>query len=215
MLLAYYIAMTTVLLAAGLSSRMGRNKLLLPYDGRTIIENTLFSVLPFSKRVIVVTGNERECVEKLLMPYGVEFVFNEEYEKGQRGSTMRGLSAVEDDDFAILPSDLPLLREKDVSSLFDALKDFSIVRPSYNSIPGHPVCYRRENLEKLLSFSGSMKEYVKKEGCVSIPSSIGTVYDTDTPSRYEALLSFNGNLSILEGNIDEAVLLHRATENCT
>ena len=215
MLLGYYLTMTTILLAAGLSSRMGRNKLLLPYNGKTIIENTLLSVLPLSKRVIVVTGNERESVEKLLMPYGVEFVFNEEYEKGQRGSTIKGLRAVKDDDFAILPSDLPLLEEKDVSSLFDALKNFSIVRPVYNSIPGHPVCYRRENLEKLLSFSGTMKEYVKKEGVKLIPSSIGTVYDTDTPSRYSALLSFNGNLSVLESNIDESVLLHRATENCT
>ncbi len=194
--------MTTVLLAAGLSSRMGRNKLLLPYNGRTIIENTLLSVLPLSKKVIVVTGNEREKIEKLLMPYDVEFVFNEDYEKGQRGSTMRGLEHVGDDDFAILPSDLPLLSSEDASSLFDALNDFSIVRPVYNSIPGHPVCYRKENLEKLLSFQGTMKEYVKKEGVKLIPSQIGTVYDTDTPSRYSALLSFNGDLSLLESNID-------------
>lgn len=194
--------MTTVLLAAGLSSRMGRNKLLLPYNGKTIIENTLLSILPLSKKVIVVTGNEREKIEKLLMPYDVEFVFNENYEKGQRGSTMRGLEHVGDDDFAILPSDLPLLSSEDASSLFDALNDFSIVRPVYNSIPGHPVCYRKENLEKLLSFQGTMKEYVKKEGVKLIPSSIGTVYDTDTPSRYSALLSFNGDLSILESNID-------------
>ncbi len=194
--------MTTVLLAAGLSLRMGRNKLLLPYNGKTIIENTLLSILPLSKKVIVVTGNEREKIEKLLMPYDVEFVFNENYEKGQRGSTMRGLEHVGDDDFAILPSDLPLLSSEDASSLFDALNDFSIVRPVYNSIPGHPVCYRKENLEKLLSFQGTMKEYVKKEGVKLIPSSIGTVYDTDTPSRYSALLSFNGDLSLLESNID-------------
>jgi len=33
--------MTTILLAAGLSTRMGKNKLLLEYNGKTIIENTI------------------------------------------------------------------------------------------------------------------------------------------------------------------------------
>lgn len=194
--------MTTILLAAGLSTRMGRNKLLLPFNGKTIIESTLLSVLPLSDRVIVVTGNERENIEKLLSSYDVEFVFNKEYEKGQRGSTMKGLSFVDDDDFAILPGDLPLLSEDDVCGLFSAISYFSIVRPVYKDIPGHPVCYRRENLEKLLPFPGSMKEYLKKEGFKNIPSSIGTVFDADTPSRYEKLLVFNGDLSVLESDID-------------
>ncbi len=194
--------MTTILLAAGLSTRMGRNKLLLPFYDKTIIESTLLSVLPLSERVIVVTGNEREKIEELLSSYNVTFVFNEEYEKGQRGSTLKGLSAVDNDDFAVLPGDLPLLHGDDISLLFSALSTSSIVRPVYKDIPGHPVCYRRENLEKLLSFPGTMKEYLKKEGCTRIPSSIGTVFDADTPSRYEKLLVFNGDLSVLESDID-------------
>ncbi len=194
--------MTTILLAAGLSSRMGRNKLLLPFRGRTVIEKTLSSVLEVSEKVIVVTGFERERIESLLSSYGVDFVYNPDYESGQRGSSMRGIEGVRDDDFAILPGDLPLLERSDITPLFSALESHSIVRPSYNSIPGHPVCYRKENREKLLSFEGTMKEYLKKEGIFNIPSSINTVYDTDTPEKYSALLIYNGNLSVLENNID-------------
>ncbi len=194
--------MTTIILAAGLSSRMGRNKLLLPFRGRTVIEKTLSSVLEVSEKVIVVTGFERERIESLLSSYGVDFVYNPDYESGQRGSSMRGIEGVRDDDFAILPGDLPLLERSDITPLFSALESHSIVRPSYNSIPGHPVCYRKENREKLLSFEGTMKEYLKKEGIFNIPSSINTVYDTDTPEKYSALLIYNGNLSVLENNID-------------
>ncbi len=194
--------MTTILLAAGLSSRMGRNKLLLPFRGRTVIEKTLSSVLEVSEKVIVVTGFERERIESLLSSYGVDFVYNPDYESGQRGSSMRGIEGVRDDDFAILPGDLPLLERSDITPLFSALESHSIVRPSYNSIPGHPVCYRKENREKLLSFEGTMKEYLKKEGIFNIPSSINTVYDTDTPEKYSDLLVYNGNLSVLENNID-------------
>lgn len=194
--------MTTILLAAGLSSRMGRNKLLLPFRGRTVIEKTLSSVLEVSEKVIVVTGFERERIESLLSSYGVDFVYNPDYESGQRGSSMRGIDGVRDDDFAILPGDLPLLERSDITPLFSALESHSIVRPSYNSIPGHPVCYRKENREKLLSFEGTMKEYLKKEGIFNIPSSINTVYDTDTPEKYSDLLVYNGNLSVLENNID-------------
>lgn len=194
--------MTTILLAAGLSSRMGRNKLLLPYNGSTIIENTLSSVLEVSERVIVVTGFEREKIEDKLKKYRVEFVYNPDYEKGQRGSSIAGIKAIRDDDYAILPGDLPLLRADDIVPLIKALEEHSISRPVFHSIPGHPVCYRKENRDKLLSFEGTMKEYLKKEGIFNIPSSINTVYDTDTPEKYSSLLIYNGNPSVLENNIN-------------
>lgn len=194
--------MTVILLAAGLSSRMGRNKLLLPYRGRTVIENTLLSVLDISDRIIVVTGNGKENIEGILKDYPVDFIYNADYESGQRVSTLKGIEAVGDDDFAVLPSDLPLLEKNDVKALFTALENADIVRPSHHGIPGHPVCYRRENRKRLLQWDGTMKEYLKREGFITIPSPLGCVYDVDTPQRYSALSAFDGNLSVLESYID-------------
>ena len=194
--------MTTIILAAGLSSRMGRNKLLLPFSGMTIIEKTLYAVLPYSDRVIVVTGHEREKIENILGLYNVDFVYNPGFEGGQRGSTLIGIENVKDDDFSVLPSDLPLLEKSAVATLYSSLEQSSIVRPVYNGIPGHPVCYRKENREKLLHHTGTMKEYLKREGFLALPSPIGCVYDVDTPVRYSALSVFDGDPSILESYID-------------
>lgn len=193
--------MTTILLAAGLSKRMGQNKLLLPFKGKTIIENTLSPLIEFSQRIIVVTGFERERIEETLKKYDCYFVYNKEYEKGQRGSSLCGIKEVEDDDFLIVPSDLPLLSSLDIEKAIEEMKNNTIVRLSYKNIPGHPVFYKKENQRKLLSFSGSMKDYLFNVGFKEIESSIGSIFDTDTKEKYEALLACNTNPSILENYI--------------
>jgi molybdenum cofactor cytidylyltransferase len=50
---------SVILLAAGKSERMGQNKLLLPFGGRTVIQRTLDSLLSSrAGEVIVVLGNK-------------------------------------------------------------------------------------------------------------------------------------------------------------
>ena len=190
--------MTTIVLAAGLSERMGKNKLLLPFRDEAIITTTVKNALSFSDRVIVVVGNEQERIRKALLGANVDFVFNKNYKEGQRTSTLEGIKAVEDDDFSILPGDLPLLKKEDAINLFSKLNENSIVRCSFHNIPGHPVAYKKENRERLLAYPGSMKDYLKEMGFLSLPSSLGSIFDIDTPEKYQALLESDGNLSILE-----------------
>lgn len=194
--------MTTILLAAGLSERMGRNKLLLPYKNSSIIFHTASIALGFSERVIVVIGNEKEKIQDQLSSLPLDFVFNKNYIQGQKSSIMEGLKAVENDDFAILPGDLPLLSIKDGISVKEALNKETCARCTFFSIPGHPVAYRRENRERLLTYPGTMKSYLKDVGFVSVPSSLGSIYDVDTPEKYKLLLEADGDLSVLESNID-------------
>ena len=156
--------MTTIVLAAGLSERMGKNKLLLPFRGEAIIAITVKNALSFSDRVIVVVGNEQERIRKALLGANVDFVFNKNYKEGQRTSALEGVKAVEDDDFSILPGDLPLLKKEDAINLFSKLNENSIVRCSFHNIPGHPVAYKKENRERLLAYPGSMKDYLKEMG---------------------------------------------------
>ena len=190
--------MTTIVLAAGLSERMGKNKLLLPFMGEAIIAITVKNALSFSDRVIVVVGNEQERIRKALLGANVDFVFNKNYKEGQRTSALEGVKAVEDDDFSILPGDLPLLKKEDAINLFSKLNENSIARCSFHNIPRHPVAYKKENRERLLAYPGSMKDYLKEMGFLSLPSSLGSIFDIDTPEKYQALLESDGNLSILE-----------------
>ena len=58
--------MTVIIPAAGLSERMGENKLLLPLDGKPLIHSTINAVLSYTDDVIVVIGHERERMEERL-----------------------------------------------------------------------------------------------------------------------------------------------------
>lgn len=177
---------------------MGANKLLLPFAQDTVLETTIKTALKVSDRVIVVVGHEKELVEAKARNYHVETVFNPDYVQGQKTSTLKGIRAVLDDDFAILPGDLPLVTEEDFTAICNALKEQKIARGFYKGIPGHPVVFRKENRDKLLAYPGSMKEYLKEVGFLKVPTSIGTVFDVDVKERYQALLDCNGNLSILD-----------------
>ena len=190
--------MTTIVLAAGLSERMGKNKLLLPFRDEAIITTTVKNALSFSDRVIVVVGNEEDRIKEALSGLNTDFVFNKNYKEGQRTSTLEGIKAVENDDFSILPGDLPLLKKKDAVNLFSKLEENSIARCSFGGVPGHPVAYKKENRERLLAYPGSMKEYLREMGFISLPSSLGSIFDIDTPEKYQALLESDGDLSILE-----------------
>ncbi len=178
--------MTVILLAAGLSERMGCNKLLLPFSGRTIIESTI-SAIDRAFRTIVVTGHDDERIRETLSGYDVEFVHADDYQKGQRWSTLRGIREVEDDDFAILPGDLPLIESKDIAGTIRLLEKYTIARAYHNGTPGHPVVYRKIHKEALLAYSGTMKEYLSLHDTGIYEGGIGCILDTDTPESYEAL----------------------------
>ena len=199
---------TTIVLAAGLSERMGRNKLLLPFRGRSIISHTVEKALMISERVVVVTGNERDKVEEASSSFHVDFVFNPDFKTGQRSSTMAGILSVRNDDFAIIPGDLPLFSTEDAIRAFQALSSSPTSRCTYSSLPGHPVAYRKENRDRLLSYPGTMKSYLNERGCASVPSSLGSVFDLDTPEKYSLLLESDGDLGVLDSYTDLSVTRH-------
>ena len=183
--------MTTIVLAAGLSMRFGSNKLLLPYKNQTIIEETIQKVLPLSDRTIVVVGHDKEKIVPILSKYELDIVENKAYKDGQRTSTIKGIECVDNDDFSILPADLPLLDQSDILGVFKLIERYPVARAFYKGTPGHPVAYRKENRERLLAFPGSMKEYLNGFELGCFEASIGSVFDIDTQDKYEALLVKN------------------------
>lgn len=186
--------MTTILLLAGLSRRMGRNKLLLPYKGKHLFEHTLEAAIAGSDRVICVTGNDREEIERILSGYDVEVRFNPDYENGQKGSTLVGLEGV-DDDVAILAGDYPLLTPEEIRHGFEMLKEHQSARPMYGEEPGHPVFMRSEMLKGLREDPRPFKVHLRELGIYRYQSSPACITDIDTPELYQALL--NDELTVL------------------
>ena len=193
----YHIGMTVIIPAAGVSARMGENKLLLPYHDKPLIHSAINVALSYTDNVIVVIGHERERMEEALKHLPVDVVYCEDYLRGQKYSTLRGVKEVDNDDFAILPGDLPLVKFEDFQGTEALLSSHVIARSIYRGIPGHPVMFRKEHKDKLLSFEGTLKEYLSLYDTAAYNGSIGTVFDADTPQRYQALISDNYDPSLL------------------
>ena len=133
--------LAAIILAAGVSSRMGNFKPLLPVDGETMIRRVVGSMQKAgADPVIVVTGYKHEILEDHLTDCGVTFAHNEHYYSTQMlDSLLLGAAALprEAERVLITPADVPLVEEATVAALLHAQGDF--IRPTYQGKPGHPV----------------------------------------------------------------------------
>lgn len=140
---------SAIVLAAGESTRMGKqNKLLLPFQGQTLIERTVDTVLQSDVgEVIVVLGHEAQRVREVLGDRPVKFRQNESYQKGMTTSIQSGVQAADDrtDGFMICLSDLPLIEADELNHLLQAfdsavkVNPFGIVIPLFEGQRGNPV----------------------------------------------------------------------------
>ena len=72
-----------MILAAGAASRMGKAKMLLPYKGKTILEQLigeLKTVAPQS--ICLVTGKYHEAIAQTISDPAIQLVYNEAWNKG-------------------------------------------------------------------------------------------------------------------------------------
>src|SRR5450759_5196415 len=81
-----------VILAAGESKRMGSPKMLLPFNGSTMIECVIANVAKSDvDKIIVVLGAERKALIQLADKLHIEYCYNENYKKGMLSSVQCGL----------------------------------------------------------------------------------------------------------------------------
>ncbi|HHF57961.1 MAG TPA: nucleotidyltransferase family protein, partial [candidate division WOR-3 bacterium] len=86
----------TIVLAAGLSERVGVFKMELPLGDKTLIERTIEGPYQVSSRIIVVGGYKIERLREILSSYEkVEVVFNKNYKRGMFSSVKEGVKYVQ------------------------------------------------------------------------------------------------------------------------
>jgi len=109
-----------IVLAAGMSSRMGTNKLLMDVNGKKMVRHTVEAArASHAEPIIVVTGHGESDVKAALAGLDVQFVNNPDFAKGLSASLKCGLNALpEDCDGAlVLLGDMPGVS----AALFDRL----------------------------------------------------------------------------------------------
>lgn len=150
--------LSVVLLAAGLSRRMGRdNKLLLPFEGTPLVRhcaNVLAACQP--REMVVVLGHEADRVQAALEPLSLSCVVNASYAQGQQGSVRVGLDALSRDSAGVLVclADQPWLMPAHVLALASAFASRgakSIVVPSHAGQRGNPVALDWPSVEATLA----------------------------------------------------------------
>ena len=195
-----------IVLAAGKSSRMGRPKALLPIgsSGDTFLTRIL-SVLRDGglQRAFVVIGAEAAAVRATLPRDDgfLRMVENPDYELGQLSSLLRGLTAVEDENDAVLAAlvtlvDLPLISASTVGAVieaYDKSPGAPIVRPRRGHRYGHPVIFDRRLFGELRSADPSTgaKPVVHAHAADEVNVEIaddGAFTDIDTPEDYERFI---------------------------
>ena len=154
-----------VILAAGQSSRMGRDKALLSWpklensvpSSDTILSSAIEKLSDVCDLVIVVAGANEVVLRPVVESSGATLVVNPEPERGQFSSLQMGLREVLNygrDNALITLIDRPPPRAETLAGLVEAFrsKEHGVwaVVPDFQGKHGHPIVIGREMIEAFL-----------------------------------------------------------------
>jgi len=187
-----------IIMAAGQSSRMGANKLLMDDAGRPIVARVVEQALAAGlTEVIVVCGHQEEAMRAALAGLGVRFVSCPDFAEGMSASLRCGLKAVPADADAalVLLADMPrvgsqLLRR--MIAAFNPTEGRAIVVPAHRGKRGNPVLWDRRFFDEMEQLAGDVgaRHLIGEhaELVVEIEAEDnGILLDVDTPEAYRAL----------------------------
>lgn len=188
-----------LILAAGLSSRMGDFKPLLPLRGKTLIENTIDSLLLCGvSPVVVVLGYRGRELEALLRSRyvgdSVQTVFNPDYASTDMLASVKiGFAAAPPcDAFFLLPGDMPVVAKETFLAVYRALPETpAIVFPTLEGYRKHPPLIDSRFLPEILQYDGTqgLRGFWKlhDSAVVTVPvDDLGCRTDLDTPAQYSS-----------------------------
>lgn len=191
---------STIILAAGNSSRLGHPKQLVSYQGKTLIERIIETALSATDEVIVVLGANSEKIASVLTPLvaipekTVKIVENIHWQAGMASSIKEGMQAIssEANGVLMLLSDQPFV---DLKLLQTMLQNFArnsqkIIACRYRAQLGVPILYPNLFFSQLNELSGTggaksiLADNVGNIITVDFPAGI---FDIDTPQDLEML----------------------------
>jgi len=187
--------------AAGLSSRMGQNKLLMPFGDNSLIEHAVDTLKASDvDEIVVVLGHEADQVRSQLERRRVNFVHNPDYREGLSTSVRTGMSAVAKgaDAIMIYLADQPLIQLDEISRLIQAFAEAkraskSIVVPFFENRRGNPVILDASYRAMVLDIVGDVgcrriiRRYPEQVFAVQMQTD-HVVRDVDTLEDFESLL---------------------------
>lgn len=192
-----------VILAAGMSRRMGQPKLILPWGQGTVITQ-IVSVLVAAgvTKIIVVTGAYKDLLEKVLQGYPVELVWNARYAEDQMLLSLQtGLSRAPSEAQAafVVIGDQPQIQKEVFLKLMSAYSQNrpGLVVPSYQMRRGHPWLVDRSLWPDLLNQTAEtrLRDWLNQNSAriryIEVDSE-SILRDLDTPEDYAREIGDSG-----------------------
>jgi molybdenum cofactor cytidylyltransferase len=138
-----------IILAAGESKRMGFPKMLLTFNGKTMIENVIGNIIRSDiDNTIVVLGADRDILIELVKNSSVKYCYNDNYKEGMLSSVKCGFRNLPSyfDAVLVFQGDQPLISPKVINIVIEAYRysGKGIVIPVYNNKRGHPLLIDRK-----------------------------------------------------------------------
>ncbi len=186
---------TAIVLAAGLSRRMGvNNKLLTEYRGQPLISHVTDMLLASAvTEIIVVTGYQEDLIQEAVTGDQLKFVHNHQFEEGLSSSLRCGIASVSSDAHGamICLGDMPLVTTKIIDELIHTFEKQScnkICVPTKKGKWGNPVLWPRHFFSSILQSCGDAgARWLMLRNPESIheidTNSEGIFTDIDTPER--------------------------------
>ena len=187
-----------LILAAGESRRMGRDKALLTFHGKSFLEAIIQNLNAAGiEKITVVLGHHAEVIQAKVDLAAAQVVVNHEYQRGQTSSLQVGLEAVARDQPAaviLCLVDPPAVSAEVIARLMEHFESTHapVIIPTHKGEHGHPVVISKALFPELLALvpgepaNAVIRKYRPETQFIEVADR-GILIDVDEPRTYERL----------------------------
>jgi len=193
------LGLSAVVLAAGRSSRMGRDKALLPFGDTTALQRVVAaSRAAGAEGIVVVIGPKADAIRDAALALDVRVAVTPDQKAGPIASLKAGLSEVPGDPAGVFvfPVDHPLVAEASLIALAQALardRSRAVLFPRHGGRRGHPVLLGHQVLDEVLGLprAATLRAVTLANEARNADVDVvdpWVVSDLDTPDDYQRAL---------------------------
>jgi len=187
---------TAVILAAGMSKRMGKPKMMLPWGEITVIEKVVQTLLDAGMaHLLIVGGDNLDTLKEKLHQYRIRYLLNKDYAEGEMLSSvkvaLRALVRENTDAALIVLGDQPQIEADVVMTIIDTYKMSrnEIIVPSFRHHRGHPWLVGKILWKEVLNLGppDTLRDFLSNNQELIFHVEVKTpsiLEDIDTPDDY-------------------------------
>jgi len=196
-----FFMVSAVVLAAGASTRMGTQKLLLPFGGEPLVRRAVRQVVAAGfDEVLVVLGSEHEATRAALEGLPVRQAINAEFASGMGSSFRTAVEHLPGSEAAMFAlADQPFVTTREYQQVLDAYRTHEqpIVSVRYGEVMAPPHLFTREFFPELSQLQHGARSvllrHLDRTTILRFPADL--LVDVDTPEDYELAKSRLASLS--------------------